>query len=210
VTAPSAELLAEAVKPRGTGVWLWLIAIELQTDATESRWVLVTSHSEPVEFAGHTYHPWRVRLPRIESGGPGDLAGARCELSNAGGVAAEYLRQFEGLEGRRIVVRLANSLHLDAAEHALPHTYEIADSQVDAGVAILTLGQLPLHALQCPSRRFARLVCGVPFRGLLCGWVSSQGGDATACDRTLDGPNGCGAHNNVPRFGGQPSMPGTR
>lgn len=210
MTGPSAEFLAQAVTRRSSGTWHWLFAIELNTDATESRWLLVTAHSEPVVFDGETYHPWRVRLPRIDSGGPGDLSAAKLEFSNVGGIAAEYLRSFEGLKGKRVVVRLVNSLHLDAATHALPHTYEIADSRVDAGVASLTLGKLPLHNATCPARRFARLVCGVAFRGPLCGWDTSQQGDPDSCDRLLDSPNGCVAHGNTPRFGGQPAMPGTR
>lgn len=210
MTAPSADLLAEAVKQRSSGVWMWLFAIELATDATESRWLLVTSHSEPVTFDGEIYAPWRVRFQRLDSGAPGDLATERILFSNAGGVAAEYLRLFDGLRGKRIVIRLVNSLLLSSASHSIPHTFEIADSRTDTASAQIMVGQLPLHDRRAPSRRFSRLVCGVAFRGSFCGWTASQGGDADSCDRTLDGPNGCVAHGNTPRFGGQPAMPGTR
>lgn len=210
MTAPSAELIEQAVTQRSAGVWHALFAVELNTDATESRWVLMTRHSKPVVFDGETYHPWRVRLPRVETGAPGSLPAARLEVSNSMGVAAGYLRQFEGLRGRRLVIRLVNSLHLDSADHALVDTYEIADSRVDIGTAVLTLSKAPLHRMTSPSRRYARLICGVRFREALCGWTADKAGDEDACDHGLDSANGCVAHNNEARFGGQPAMPGSR
>lgn len=210
MTAPSAELLEQAVAQRGAGVWFWLFAIELRTDADASLWLLLTSHSQVVTFDGEDYAPWRVRFAKLESGAAGNLAGETIAFSNVGGVAAEYLRQFEGLRGRRLFVRLVNSLHLDAATHAVPHVYRIANSEVGTESASLTVGHLPLHEMACPSRRFARRVCGVAFRGTLCGWETSQGGDEDACDRGYGTPNGCVAHSNAPRFGGQTAMPGTR
>ena len=42
--------------------------------------------------------------------------------------------------------------------------------------------------------------------GPLCGWVTSQPGNALSCDKGLDTPNGCQSHGNQHRFGGVPAF----
>jgi hypothetical protein len=40
--------------------------------------------------------------------------------------------------------------------------------------------------------------------GPLCGWTTSQPGNALSCDKGLETPNGCQSHGNQHRFGGVP------
>lgn len=203
----SSDLIAEAMKRRTGKAWFWLYEVELQTDATESRWALLTSHDQDVTFDSLTYYQHRVSFDRIASGSPGDLASLDLRISNVGGLASQYLRQYDGLDGRRAIVRLVAEDYLSDPADTVPHSFEILDSSAGIAQARLVLGHMPLHKLGLPAGTFTRDVCGSLFRGPRCGWTTALGGDATACDFSLDGPNGCASHNNVPRFGGTPSLP---
>ena len=203
----SATLLAEAVKPRSGKAWLWLYEIELETTTTESRWVLLTSHHTPVTFNSETYNPHRCSHEAIDSGQPGSLAEVALGISNARDLPASYLRAYGGLIGNRVNIRLVQEDLLTPA-NSMSNLFEVVGSEAALDQVTLNLGHLPLNSIPFPGPRFSRYSCRFRFGDpRTCAWTSDLGGDATACDLTLDGANGCLIHGNVPRFGGFPAMP---
>ena len=53
-----------------------------------------------------------------------------------------------------------------------------------------------------PRRRQTKDFCQWRYKGKQCGYT----GALATCDLTLQGPNGCAAHNNTIRFGGYPGL----
>lgn len=203
-------MIAEANKRRSGKAWFWLAEIELQTDASASRWALLTSRSEPTVLDGETYNPWPFSFDKVDSGEPGDLAQVRLRISNVGGYPGGLLRDYAGLSGRRVVLRMAHEDLLASAGDSRSWTFEVVAASASGPEVTLTLGHAPLHRLAFPSGRFTRYACRFRFRDARCGWTTSDTGDPDACDRTLDGANGCEAHGNTNRFGGFPAMPDLR
>lgn len=203
----SAAALAEANKVRSSRTWYWLFEIELLTDATESRWLLLTSHDEAVTFAGRAYRPYGVKLDRIDTGAPGDLRPAGLVLTDLAGVASAFVQDYS-LHGNRVVIRLVHEDLLASASDGIANVYEIQDIHPGTGVVSLELGHLRIHGLSTPAERFSRRNCPFRFASARCG--VDPGSDTRGCDRTIDGPNGCSTWDNVPRFGGEPSIPGRR
>lgn len=207
---PSAAMIAESNKPRGVSAWFWLYDIELQTNATESRWLSLAGTDEDVTYSGRTYLAFPITHGDIEATGGGSIPSGDVSVSNVGGAAAELLRTYGGLEDRRVRIRLVHEDLVSLDIDTVPHDTKIVAASVRNDVVVLKLGEPPLHSIPFPGRNFSRLTCGFIFRGPRCGWQSGQGGDEDACDFGLDTSNGCSAHNNAPRFGGYPSLPGGR
>lgn len=207
---PSAALIAESNKQRQAKAWFWLYDIELDTDAAESRWLSLAGTDEDVTYRGRTYTAYPVTHGDIEATGGGDIPKLDAAISNVDGSAAEFLRTYDGLEDRRIRIRLVHEDLVSLDVDTVPYDTKIASATIRNEVVVFQLGEPPLHALFFPSGVFSRLKCRHRFRGPRCGWTSAQAGSATSCDLSLDGPNGCVAHNNETRWGGYASLPGGR
>lgn len=207
---PSAAMIAEANKKRSTSAWFWLYDIELQTNATESRWLSLAGTDEDVTYRGRTYLAFPVTHGDLESTGGGSIPSADLTVSNIGGAAAELLRTYGGLEDRRVRIRYVHETLVSLDIDTIAHDTRIVAAAVRNDVVVLKLGEPPLHSLNFPGRNFGRLTCGYPFRSPRCGWVSGQGGDEDSCDFGLDTSNGCASHSNTARFGGFASLPGGR
>lgn len=208
MTAPSADFIAATQARHDAEGWFWLFEIQLATSAASDRWVLLASTDEDVEFQTFTYHAYPCELESVQSNLTGTLGETQLSVSNLHGLAAQYLRDYEGLVGRRVVARLVHEGMLTDPDDSFPIEFECVGSSVDHAAAALRLGQLDLNDLQFPRGRYHRGSCRFVYvedgRGR-CGNTTTVG----SCDRTLDGANGCTAHGNDRRFGGFPSMPGT-
>lgn len=208
---PSAEAIAEMNKLRSDRVLVWLYEIQLNVDTTENRWALLTAHDEDFVFEGRTYTAYPIKHDRVTGNSAGDLGQTQIAVANIHGLAAQYLRDHGGLCGNRVVVRL-----LSAKTGTDPIELSNFESEIQSPTATnatvgLPVGQIPLRNLKFPLGRLVRNRCRYRwFRGELCGWTTAQAGNPSFCDRTLDGPDGCAAHENTARFGGQPALPGQR
>jgi phage-related protein len=100
---------------------------------------------------------------------------------------------------------------------------------MDAHTVNATLeGKFNVLGIKLPQGMYHRNFCNWKFKSRECGFMWQGGGagypnvtgtldsenfpfaDATKCDHTLKGSNGCLAHNNVKRFGGFPAIPSVR
>lgn len=205
-SAVSANMIAEAVKPRSAKGWLWLYEIELDTDTSESRWLLLTSNPETVTFDSDDYIPAPISHEKQVMGRPGDTGDLTVTLSNIGGVPSDVLLAHDGLRGRRLIIRLVHEDLLSTVSDSFAAVYRIGDPVVTPEAVALPCGMGIVR--RAIGNHFSRLRCGYLFADAeTCGWVAALGGDSTGCDFSLDGTNGCDSHGNVERFGGWPSMP---
>lgn len=207
MTAPSADFIAAAQDRHDTDGWFWLYEIQLATSASADRWVLLADSDSDVTFQTFAYRAYPCAMESVDSNAAGNLQQTTLSISNLHGLAAQYLRDYEGLIGRRVVARLVHEGMLSDPDDSFPIEYECVGSGVDFASATLRLGQLDLNDLQFPRGRYHRGSCRFLYvedgRGR-CGNTTTSG----SCDRTLDGPTGCTFHDNDRRFGGFPSMPG--
>lgn len=205
--APSADFIAATQERHGADGWFWLFEVQLATSASEDRWALFTETDQDVVFQTFTYKAYPCELESVDSNAAGELPETTFTVSNLHGLAAQYLRDYQGLVGRRVVARLVHEALLTDPDDSFPIEYECIGSEASYAAAVLRLGQLGLNDLQFPRGRYHRASCRFTYttdgRGR-CGYSGTR----TSCDRTLDGDDGCTAHLNDARFGGFASMPG--
>ncbi len=204
---PSAALIAKANEPRSGKAWFRLYDIELQTSTTESRWVLLTSSDQNVIYRGRTYLAYPITHDSVKQRAGGALPSVQLTIGNFDGVAEQYLRSYDGLEGRRVRIRRVHEDLVTSDADTVAYDYTVRLAKPAGAVVVLELGEAPLHEVAFPSTRLVRGTCQDRFRGPRCGWAIGMPGNAASCDYSLDGANGCVAHGNEDRFGATPSLP---
>jgi phage-related protein len=206
----------KAAQPLFAGRRVWLYAVQLDvkagygSQAAVNQWVLLTSWDENITFDSRTYYSYPIKHDKVEGNTKGDLPETGLTIVDFSGLAAGMLLAHSGLEGKRVFITAVKYEHLSTPENSHTEDFEIMDSEVDAerGVVNLKLGQPSLNQSPFPNGLFIRNSCRFGYKSPdgRCGSTSTL----PDCSFTLDGPNGCAAHDNTARFGGFPTIPGRR
>lgn len=205
-TFPSA-LVIESTKLSSAETWLHLFSVSVN-DSTTLR---LTPNPAGITFDGVAYQPWGMRIEEVQQETTGGLPTVQVTLSNATREIGAYL-EANDVRGRRVTWLTVHSAHLaDPAAVVIEERYQIVAARLPRGqhVAVFTLGQdrLESHVF---GARFLRDYCRWIYKSPIsddeggCGYA----GSLPSCDKILEGPNGCRAHSNIPRFGGFPLLPG--
>lgn len=194
-----ATLIAEKNKLATTSSWLPLIKVEISPEVT----LLIVPNPAPIVFDSETYEPFPVEVGEVQQDTKGGLNDVQVILSNVDRTVTAFLETYE-VRGRRVLVKYVNTSKLDdPSVFALEEIYEINGAAVQERTATFVLGHEQVLSHRVPAGRFQRDNCRWIYKTRQCGYT----GTMVTCDQILNGPNGCRAHNNVPRFGGFPLLP---
>ncbi|EOB4971271.1 hypothetical protein KW516_19065 [Vibrio fluvialis] len=162
----------------------------------------LVNHTTDLFIDGQKY----VRVPfNLDlSDEAGEIKNISLSIQDQVGLCTPFLRQYRGLVGSEVKVSIVTvapqeevSVSVDFSE-----VYMVASSSASNYVVALELGaENPLTKL-CPRRTQLRDRCSHAFKSEECGYT----GEATFCDLTLMGDNGCVALGNASRYGGNPSI----
>lgn len=181
----------------------FLVLVELQiADANTGsivETVFAVNNNEDVVYQSETYFafPFDITLKQE--------AGAIPEITLS---AFDYQRfllgkltQYNGIAGSQLILRVVNTGNLSAPPE-IEETFEVLKSSANDFSVSLTLGaNSPLRQL-FPRRIQMRDRCAWRYKSAECGYVGAM----PTCDLTLQGPNGCAAHNNTAKYGGFPGL----
>ena len=118
-------------------------------------------------------------------------------------VITRYMETYRGGIGFKIDLFFVNTGDMNQPPE-FKETFSVRSASADTGSYMITftLGMENPLSLRVPRRTQRRDRCQWRYKGDECRYT----GSLKSCDYTLQGDNGCAAHNNVKYFGGFPGI----
>lgn len=180
-------------------VLLAKIEIFDSTSQTFVETVYVANNTESVVFAGQTYvaFPFTIEL-RYEAGAIPDISMSAVDFQK---VLLGKLNAYGGATGSRVTIVIANTGNLSAGAE-IEEVFEVTSASASEWKITLRLGAESVISRQFPARTQMKDRCSWRYKSAECGYT----GGLASCDLSLQGANGCAAHNNTINFGGFPAI----
>lgn len=188
----------------------WYVLLDLSMNGSVI--LRLARSTDDVVFQGNTYSAFAFEIDTITDKSSGQLQQISLRAANANRLLEGYLTQYNGGVGGTVTIYVVSATNL-AGEPDLMVTFQVEDASSDEEWATFTLGAD--NPMRQPMPKFiymsnhCRHVYNSPTLqaanhpdGLGCGYL----GPMASCSLTLDGPNGCRAHDNTARFGGFPGI----
>lgn len=181
----------------------WLIALDIGVIDPNTASLVETIHlvrnTEDITFNGNVYQAASFDIELKEESGT--QQSVRLAIKDYSKAIQAKMQQYAGGVGFTVTVMVVNAGALDAPPEIV-ETFEVTGASSANYVCSFTLGAESSLTKTFPRRRQTRDFCQWRYKGDQCGYV----GPLTSCDLTLNGSNGCKAHNNVIRFGAFPGI----
>ncbi len=193
------SLALEKNKLDSTSAWLPLVSVEVDSTTI----LRLVPNPTTIVFRGETYVSFPLQIDQVTQDAKGGLHEVSVSVSNVTREVSAYL-ELHDLRGARVTILYVNSTALsDPDVVVLEEQYQVVEIR-EKGEQFVTfiLGHDRINSHQFPGGRFLRDNCRWIYKSVECGY----GGGLASCDKLLEGPNGCRAHANVPRFGGFPLL----
>lgn len=213
-----ADIIPEVYAVNSSNPWLHLLHVHFPYED-----IYLVRNTEDVEFNGRTYtaFPFDPDIHR-ETGDPGEIPTRVIRVSNVLQLMEQVLENLGGAVGSTVTWTTVNYKNLaskTAADYAdFEVSFEILSTEIDSQWVTFTLGAPFLNLQRFPLDYYDANYCNwvrcYALAGQECNFSEAEnwpGGpdlvnypdaDASYCDGTLHGPNGCEAHNNQINWGG--------
>lgn len=156
-------------------------------------------NSEDLEYNGHTYAASAFDFNIVEeSGAQPDIQVVFKDYSRA---VQARMQAYGGGVGFTVRLMVVNAGNLSQPPEGM-ETFEVVGATAKNYIVTFRLGAENPLTKRFPRRTQTRDRCRWVYKGPECGYTGSLG----SCDYSLQGPNGCAAHNNTERFGGFPGI----
>jgi phage-related protein len=182
--------------------WAWLFYLTFPAgDHSSGRTIRWAKATETVDF-GNDYDPYPFEISEQSEDDQGNISEVTISFLDLGIVAGEL----SGISLRDASARLY-LVHWNGSAWETPavidQRFTVRSYTSDFKATAVRLGTENFLEQPCPKRTMSRTRCSFRYKGDACGYS----GTLTTCDYSLDGENGCKAHNNQSKFGGFPSLP---
>lgn len=188
---------------------VWLIALQIhvinhQTGAEVEK-IRVINNSEIVTIEGQPYEPMSFDIDISEK--TNQLPSVSVTLQDQAELVGPYMHRYGGGVGFEVDLMVVSASVGDPVvrdlEPELSEFFVVTKSSYKDYVATWSLGaENPLRRM-FPLRKQEPDQCSFRYKDArTCGY----GGSLATCDLSLDGPNGCRAHNNTKNYGGYPGI----
>ena len=203
------------------GRWLWLYEIEVPVEGSiiNNRYRFIRD-TDPVTFRGNVYSPFPVTHTVTKQDDRGGLPSVSLSVSNVSREIIATLESNNGLIGQPVRVLLTHEFILTTGESIIEHDFKVTGTVATEEGVQMGLGDLSMYDSYVPAQRMLRSYCRHQYRGPGCGYSVDEADTfyLAACDKSLDGPNGCVVHGtsesdagvavlHPDRFGGFPGIP---
>jgi phage-related protein len=199
--AISVASIIEKNKLASSVPFILLAKIEIYDSTTQAfvETVYIANNSENVTFGGQTYvaFPFTIEL-RYEAGAIPDISMSAVDFQK---VLLGKLNTYGGATGSRVTIVIANTGNLGAGAE-IEEVFEVLSASANEWKITLRLGAESVIARQFPGRTQMKDRCSWRYKSAECGYT----GALPSCDLSLQGANGCAAHNNTVNFGGFPAI----
>lgn len=188
-------------KVDSTNAFLLLIEVHVinPESGVEDAVVRFCKNSENIEFEGNTFTAANFDLQlENEVGKEPSMTLTAQDQTRALG---QYLDAYDGLTDSKLRMIVVNSASLDAPAE-MDETVLIVHGSTSNYVVELSLGVESAVSVRFPNYRQNKDFCAWKYKGPRCKYA----GALATCDYSLNGPNGCKAHDNAINFGGFPGI----
>lgn len=185
----------------GGGAFIVLMDVDICDQITGA--LIETIHfarnNEDITFEGVVYKAANFDFKTTQSSS--EMPESTISVADLSGVLNKYIDESNGGDGWKIRLKT-----IAASDLSLPASGEevmfVKGASINGFVISLSLGaQNPLNT-RFPRRMQRRDRCAWVYKSEECGYT----GIRKYCDYSLQGDNGCAAHNNTKRFGGFPGL----
>lgn len=181
-----------------------LVAIDIEVVNPDTGVVVEVVHlvrnNEEVVFNGTAYQPSIFDISFTKESGT--QSAVSLSVNDYTGAIQARMEEYGGGVGFNITFYIVNAGALDEPPEMVEYFQVISASAVDYH-AQFQLGAENEVMKTFPRRRQTRDYCQWRYKDpLTCRYAGGLG----SCDLTLQGPNGCAAHNNTLNFGAYPGM----
>lgn len=198
----SVSSVVEANRLSSGTPWIFLIDLEVVNPITGT--VVIVRHyarnPEDVVFNGVTYEKGSFDLS-IQSAG-GQQAQVSLSINDFTQTIQGYMEAHGGGVGSNVTLYVVNTDRLDQPPEIVEY-FQIVGASASKYIQTFQLGAENALVQTFPRRRQTKDFCQWRYRDPdTCGYS----GALPSCDLTLQGPNGCTAHENSLNFGGFPGL----
>lgn len=181
----------------------FLMALEIEVVDPTTHAVVTTMrvvrNTESIVFNGNTFQPAAFDIEVKEEAGAQPTI--NLSIKDYTKAVQGYMQAYGGGVGFNVTLYIINSANLSQPPEIAEY-FQVVGASATNYVAEFTLGAESTLMKVFPRRRQTRDYCQWKYKSTECGYV----GGLTSCDLSLQGPNGCAAHNNTINFGGYPGI----
>jgi len=181
----------------------WLICLDIEvvdpitSDTVET--LRVVRNTEAVTFNGHEYAPASFDITLKEDAG--NQQTVELSMRDYTLTIQQRMQRHAGGVGFRVAIMVVNADNLDAPPEIIEN-FEVVGAGSANYDCTFSLGAENNITKTFPRRRQTKDYCQWRYKGEECRYT----GPMPSCDLSLNGPNGCAAHQNVVRFGAFPGI----
>ena len=181
----------------------WLVCLDIDVIDPASLTLVETIHivrnTEAITFNGFNYTPANFDIElKSESGAQSSVNVSINDYSLA---IQKRMQSYGGGVGFKVAIIVVNGGALTQPAEIVEY-FEVVGASAGNYACTFMLGAENNLTKAFPRRRQMRDYCQWRFKSAECGYTGAM----PTCDLSLQGPNGCGAHNNVVRFGAYPGL----
>jgi phage-related protein len=199
--AVSVTTILEKNKLASGVAFVVLAKIEIYDPATAAyvETTYIANNTENISFGGQTYvaFPFKIDL-KYEAGAIPEITMTAMDFQ---GVLLSKLNTYAGATGSRVTITVVNTANL-AQGPEIEEVFEVVGTSANEWVITIRLGAESVLSRQFPGRTQMKDRCSWRYKSAECGYIGSM----PSCDLSLQGANGCAAHNNTVNFGGFPGI----
>lgn len=182
----------------------WLFALEIRIKDAAGIIVdtlRVVRNDEDVTIDGQSYIAAPFEISNESN--LGELPKVSVTIQDQLRVLQVLLNDHTGAVGSAVDLKVVTPINGTAnAQSEMVETFSILSTSVSDSVVQIELGAENPLRIQIPRRIQVRSRCSFHYKSAACGYT----GALPTCDLTLNGDNGCAAHNNTKNFGGFPGL----
>ena len=189
---------AKLEKNKLSGDGVWLILIELDFD--DSNIVRICKNTEDIVWNSETWLAFPFELDAKVDSSKGEVPKVQIKISNVNKLMQSYAEQYSGAIGKKVILRLVHSKHLDIVTPEIEETFTITSVDSDDVWVYITLSLLNPFLRDFPRQKYIKNFCRFKFKDARC----KYSGTATSCNHTLEN---CKSLGNEANFGGFAGIP---
>ena len=191
-------------KNKISSVETFLLALEIDVINPETNVLVETiylvQNSEDITHKGQVYiaFPFDIELKQAAN----TQSQITLSIQDITGTVQGQMQLYGGGVGFNVRIKIVNSAILDDEPEVI-EWFQVTGASSNGYSISFELGVENFLAKQCPRRLQRQDFCGWQYKEPdTCKYTGSM----LTCDRTLEGVNGCMAHNNTINFGGYPGI----
>lgn len=162
----------------------------------------LVNNPENITFNGNEYVAFPFELDL--SNEAGQEPSVTVTIEDISGAIKQRMNEYGGGVGFEVRIMVINAGNLSGKPEVV-ETFSVKDASVTDFSVKWTLGTEMHLLMNFPRRRQLRDRCPWAYKSIECQYTGSM----PSCDFSLQGPNGCAAHNNTINFGGYPAINNT-